>query len=154
MSERSWCCVDDTDMPIPATDPPEANASAVQNPELQPFFRYCATCHLTRERFPPNFLSGTANQVADSLRRCAPRILVRLSAWSTPVGQRVKSPMPPAMALHALGTTPQRWTDSAELERLRGYVERLSRTEGMPSDLGDLLKDGYEALPQCLPAAN
>lgn len=154
MAERSWCCVDDTDMPSPAMDPPEVSASATQNPELQPFFRYCAACHLTHERFPPNFLSGTAAQVAESVRRCAPRILVRLSAWRTPADQLAKSPMPPALALQALGTTTQRWAGSEELERLRDYVERLSRKEGRPGDVGELLKDGYEALPPCLPAAN
>ena len=154
MAERSWCCVDDTEMPAPALDPPEVSVSAMQKPELQPFFRYCATCHLTHERFPPNFLSGSASQVTENLRQCAPRILVRLSAWYTPVGQRVKSPMPPALALQTLGTTAQRLAASEELELLRSYVERLSQAEGKPSDAGKSLKDGYEALPPCLPAAN
>jgi hypothetical protein len=90
MTERSWCCVDDSDMPSPAMDLAEVSASAIRNPELQPFFHYCGTCHLTRERYPPNFLSGSANQVAESLRQCAPRILARLSAWHTPVAQRGK----------------------------------------------------------------
>ncbi len=154
MAERSWCCVDDADMPFPTMDPPELSASAIQNPALQPFFRYCATCHLTHERFPPNFLSGSANQVAENLRQCAPRILVRLSAWRAPAGQRVKSPMPPTLALQTLGMTTQRWAGSSELELLRDYVERLSRKEGEPAGVAALLKDGYEALPQCLPAAN
>jgi hypothetical protein len=34
---------------------------------------------------------------------------------------------------------------------MRGYIEELSRREGKPSDVGELLKDGYEALPRCLP---
>jgi mono/diheme cytochrome c family protein len=135
-------------------DSPEVSASAVESHELQPFFRYCATCHLTREQFPPSFLSGDASQIAQKLRQCAPRMLVRLSAWRTPVEQRIKSPMPPAMALQALGTTTQRWAASEELERLRAYVEALSRDEGQPSDVAELLKAGYEALPRCLPAPN
>jgi len=154
MAQRSWCCIDDDEMPALALDPPEVSASAIQKPELQPFFRYCATCHLTHERFPPNFLSGSASQVTENLRQCGPRILVRLSAWHTPVGQRVKSPMPPALALQTLGTTAQRLPASEELELLLSYVERLSRTEGKPADAAKLLKDGYEALPPCLPAAN
>ena len=59
--------------------------------------------------------------------------------------------MPPETALPALGMTTRRWASSEELELLRGYVEELSRREGKPSDVGELLKDGYEALPRCLP---
>jgi hypothetical protein len=154
MPERSWCCVEDTEMPPAMLDPPEVNASALETHELQPFFRYCAMCHLTHEQFPPNFLSGDASQVAKNLRQCAPRMLVRLSAWRTPVEQRVKSPMPPATALQALGTATQRWAASEELERLRAYLEGLSRREGKPSDVAELLKGGYEALPRCVPAAD
>ena len=60
MAERSWCCVDDTDMPPAVLDPPEVSASALAKREWQPLFRYCAMCHLTHEQFPPNFLSGDA----------------------------------------------------------------------------------------------
>ncbi len=151
MAERSWCCLDDAGMPPATLDPPEVSASALAKPELVPFIHYCAMCHLTHEQFPPNFLSGDSNRVAENLRQCAPRILVRLSAWRTQAGQRVKSPMPPETALPALGTTTGRWASSEELELLRGYVEELSRREGKPSDVGELLKDGYEALPRCLP---
>jgi hypothetical protein len=153
MPERSWCCVDDADMPPAMLDPPSASASALATRELQPFLHYCAMCHRTHEQFPPNFLAGDAAQVDENLRQCAPRMLVRLSAWRTASEQRVKSPMPPATFLQAPGTTTQRWAGSEELDRLRAYVERLSRREGQPSDVGELLKDGYEALPRCLPAA-
>jgi hypothetical protein len=91
MPERSWCCVDDTDMPPAMVDTPEMDATVMAKQELQPFFRYCALCHLTHERFPPNFLAGNASQVAETLRQCAPRMLGRLSAWRTPVEQRIKS---------------------------------------------------------------
>jgi hypothetical protein len=151
MTERSWCCIDDTGMPPAALDPPQVSASALAQPELRPFIHHCAMCHLTNERFPPNFLSGDANKVAENLRQCAPRMLVRLSAWRPRTGQRVKSPMPPETALAALGTTTQRWARSEELEQMRGYIEELSRREGKPSDVGGLLKDGYEALPRCIP---
>ncbi|HTS52041.1 MAG TPA: hypothetical protein VMH26_02105, partial [Burkholderiales bacterium] len=154
MRERSWCCIDDTDMPPAMLDPPEVSASAIEKRDWQPLFQYCAMCHLTREQFPPNFLSGDASRVADNLRQCAPRMLVRLSAWRAPVEQRVKSPMPPATAMPALGTTTSRWAGSAELELLRAYIEKLARREGQPSAVEELLKRGYEALPRCLPAAN
>ena len=142
----------DNDMPPALLDTPEVNASAMEREDLQPFFRYCATCHLTREQFPPNFLAGDAARVAETLRQCAPRMLVRLSAWRTPAEQRVKSPMPPATALQALGTTAQQWAHSPELEGLRAYVEALSRASGQPSDIAAASKNGYEALPRCLPA--
>ena len=140
-------------MPTALLDLPELSASAFQKREWQTFFQYCATCHLTREQFPPNFLTGNSSQIEEKLRQCAPRMLVRLSAWPTPAGQRVKSPMPPATALPGLGMTTQRWAVSEELDLLRAYVEGLSRREGRPSTVAELLKDGYEALPRCLPAA-
>jgi len=152
MSERTWCCVDDGDMPPAMLDAAEVNPSAFERPELQPFFHSCGLCHLSNERSPPNFLSGDALEVADNLRRCAPRMLVRLSAWHTPIGERIKSPMPPVTAVQALGTLPQRWARSDELELLRNYVKKLSRQEGRPTNVDELLKDGYEALPACLPA--
>jgi len=152
--ERSWCCVDDRDMPPALLDLPEVNASAISKREWQPFFRYCAVCHQTREQFPPNFLSGDAAQVEENLLQCAPRMLVRLAAWGTPVEQRVKSPMPPATALPGLGITTHRWAGSEELAMLRTYVEGLSRRAGQAATVVELLKDGYEALPRCLPAAN
>ena len=141
-------------MPPAQLDPPEVDASAIAKREWQPLFQYCALCHLTREQFPPNFLSGNANKVAESLRQCAPRMLVRLSAWRTPAEQRVKSPMPPPTALPGLGTTTHRWVGSEEFELLRTYLESISRQQGQPSNVSELLKDGYEALPRCLPAAN
>jgi hypothetical protein len=153
MPQRKWCCADNTDMPPALLDIAEMNASAIERREWQPLFRYCALCHLTREQFPPNFLAGNADQVAENLRQCAPRMLVRLSAWRTPVNQRAKSPMPPSTALPGLGTTTHRWTGSEELEQLRSYVEELTRRDGRPYAVAELLKDGYEALPRCLPDA-
>ncbi len=73
-------------------------------------------------------------------------MLVRLSAWGTPEEQRVKSPMPLATALRALGTTAQQWAHSAELEKLRSYVEQLAKETSE-------LNEAYERLPSCLPTA-
>jgi len=154
MPERSWCCTDDAGMAPPVLDLPEVSADAFSKQELQPFLRHCASCHLTNERFPPNFLSGSADQVSDKLRQCAPRMLVRLSAWLTPAEQRIKSPMPPPIALQAQGTTSQRWANSEDFEQLRSYLEELSRRGGHSSDVNELVRDGYEALPRCLPARN
>src|SRR5205085_2304870 len=85
---------------------------------------------VVREAFPPNFLMGDAAQIASNLRQCAPRMLVRLSAWHTAKDQRIKSPMPPATAVQALGMTTGSWAAGAELEVLRSYIEALSRAQG------------------------
>jgi len=151
MKERSWCCIDDKAMPAARLDAADVSASAMEQPELQPFFRYCGLCHLTNERFPPNFLKGDAGKVAENLRHCAPRMLTRLSAWHEPIEHRSKTPMPPATAVQALDTTLERWTRSDDLELLRSYVETLVRQDGRSTNVDELLKEGYEALPGCLP---
>lgn len=153
MPRRAWCCTDDAGMPPPALDMPELDAGAITQSALQPFFRYCATCHLTHERFPPNFLTGDASRVEAALRQCAPRMLVRLSAWGIPTDQRTKSPMPPETALRALGTTRQQWVRSEALDRLRSYVEVLTR-QGQASGAAEMSQGNYEALPPCLPSAH
>jgi hypothetical protein len=150
LNERSWCCADSSDMPPAELDAVEASASAIAISGLQPFFRYCATCHLTHEQFPPNFLSGDAVRVAENLRQCAPRMLVRLTAWGKPAEQRVKSPMPPAMFLRRVGLSTEPRMLSEELEMMRRYLEGLVARDGGSSDVNELLRDGYEALPQCL----
>lgn len=152
--EKTWCCIDDRGMPSAAHDAPEVDATVMRNEKIRPLYRYCATCHLTAEQFPPNFLSGKADQVAENLRRCAPRMLVRLSAWGTPAGQRVKSPMPPETALPRLGTTAHQWASSEDFEQLRAYVEELARQTGQPSEVTKLAGKEYEALPSCLPPAD
>lgn len=151
ISSNSWCCTDDAGMPSPKLDAPEVDVAVLNDEKLQPFFRYCATCHYTGERFPPNFLSGEARQVAENLRRCAPRMLARISAWVTPAEQRLKSPMPPATALPALGTTPQQWATSTALEQLRAYAEELARETGHSTEAINATQASYEALPSCLP---
>ncbi len=151
-NEDPWCCIDDSGMPSVTRDAPEVDAAVMENEQLRPFFRYCATCHLTAEQFPPNFLSGKADQVAENLRRCAPRMLVRLSAWSAPAWQRVKSPMPPATALPALGTNEQQWATSEDFEQMRAYVEDLVRkTDQQAEEVAAVAGEAYEGLPPCLP---
>ena len=144
--------IDDQGLPPAELDQATVDPEALAQRDLQPFFRHCRACHLSREASPPNFLAGNAQQVADNLRRCAPRMLVRLSAWRTPIEQRIKSPMPPVTALHGLGTTTEHWTRGSDLAELRGYVEALTQQQGHPTDVAALLKNGYEALPGCLSA--
>jgi hypothetical protein len=144
-AERSWCCIDASDMPPAVLDAIEPSASALARRELQPFFQYCAMCHLTHEQAPPNFLAGDAAQVAENLRHCAPRMLVRLAGWHSPADPRAKSPMPPPTFLQALGISAQRWAVSEELERLRDYLEKLAPPQG-----GGRMEH-YESLPRCLP---
>jgi hypothetical protein len=151
---RAWCCADAEGMPPAALEPVEVDPSAVAQPALQPFFRACASCHMSPERFPPNFLAGGAQRVERSLRHCAPRMLVRLAAWRTPDAQRVKSPMPPLTALPALGTDAHAWAEGAELAQMRTYLEALARQQGLPPDAAALTERGYEALPACLPGEN
>ena len=150
-NERSWCCVDSSDMPPAELDAPEVSVSAIAVAGLQPFFRYCGTCHLTHQQFPPNFLWGDDTRVTENLQQCAPRMLVRLTAWRTPTNQRVKSPMPPAMFLRRSGLSAELRMESEELELMRQYLDGLVAQGGRSSEINELLKDGYEALPQCLP---
>jgi len=78
-------------------------------------------------------------------------MLVRLTAWRTPTNQRVKSPMPPAMFLRRSGLSAELRMESEELELMRQYLDGLVAQGGRSSEINELLKDGYEALPQCLP---
>jgi hypothetical protein len=52
------------------------------------FYPLCGGCHATAERTPPNFLAGSAERVMANLRRCAPRIYVRLAMWRRAPTQR------------------------------------------------------------------
>jgi mono/diheme cytochrome c family protein len=156
----AWCCVSDTGMPTPVMDVQtttvNAKAEADAKPvALQPFFRYCATCHQTNERTPPNFLQGSANAVTSNIAHCAERLYVRLSMWQIAPEQRPKTPMPPQYALYGFHSSPQAWRDSAELAALRTYVERALQAEkGKAPRPEELLARGYENLRACLPEAS
>lgn len=148
-AEQAWCCGEEVAMPpavVESAVGPDETA-----PQLQPFYHNCATCHLSAEHFPPNFLAGDATRVDANLRHCAPRLLVRLAAWQQAPEQRVKSPMPPPTFLAALGSTPAHWGLGEEFHALRRYVEDLVKAQGRSTQLDELLKDGYESLPSCLP---
>lgn len=99
-----WCCLDDAGMPAPALEVlahanlvQTAAATPPQEKGLRDFYRYCAQCHLTPERNPPNFLAGDAQQVGAQLAHCAPRIYVRLAMGRNNAEARARTPMPPKM---------------------------------------------------------
>ena len=153
-----WCCLDATGMP-PA-EPPEKPAASFAgidqaNPKfaaLRPFYQYCSTCHQSAERFPPNFLAGTAEQVSANLAHCAERLYVRLSMWRLPEEQRPKTPMPPSLALRARNTDAQQWAASSQLAAIGDYVGKtLGNAAGGTARLDKLPAGGYEKLRECLP---
>ena len=86
------------------------------------------------------------------MRQCAPRILARISAWQTPARQRIKTPMPPVTALQAQVHSVQDWPGSEALAQMLRYASGLTREQGRPTAMAELLSAGYEALPSCLPA--
>jgi len=158
MKPVTWCCVNDAGMPPAAmethTTIAEAPAKAQVKPAgLQPFYRYCATCHQSTDRSPPNFLQGSASEVAANLAHCAQRLYVRLSMWQLAPEQRPKTAMPPYYALYGFHVTPESWRNSSELAALRGYVQEVLKKENGKAPRSDeLMGRGYENLRACLPA--
>jgi hypothetical protein len=158
MPAGRWCCLDDSAMPPPALEAPPrgslseaASATPPQTQGVRGFYRYCAQCHLTPERNPPNFLAGDAQRVGAQLAHCAPRIYVRLAMWSDNAESRAKTPMPPENALHGFNLSSTSWREGGELATLSAYVSELLRTEtGKAPRLDELLADGYENLRPCL----
>ena len=154
MQELNWCCENDTGMgPLEvAVNRQAANTNSERGSVLTPFYRYCATCHQSADRLPPNFLEGTPAQVAANIQHCAPRLEVRLAMWSASPDQRIKTPMPPIYALYRAHTTPESWRDSSDLAALRTYVQNILQKEsrGLANDVSTL-PGGYESLRPCLP---
>jgi len=152
MPEHNWCCEDTTGFP-PATAEP-AEPRAPQDGPAQAyaaFYPLCATCHATESRFPPNFLAGSGERVAAAVRRCAPRIYVRLAMWRVAPAQREKTPMPPPFpSAHSTEYAPP--PAVASLERVAADLARAAA--GAAPQLGPLLENGYERLPPCLPDAS
>ncbi|HEY5808314.1 MAG TPA: hypothetical protein VIT67_10125, partial [Povalibacter sp.] len=118
----------------------------------------CGSCHHTSAVNPPNFLSGDSHRVAQALKSCAPRILVRLAMRELPSSQRAKSPMPPEPYVSETGIgagarSAQR-TDEKALVELRAAVETMLFEEyGRRLTPDELLRHGYESLRPCLPPA-
>jgi len=157
MPTTPWCCLDTAGMPPARVDlisTELVSAAAAQSDTLPPeFFPYCASCHATAERTPPNFLSGDVAKVRRQVTQCAQRLYVRLASWQLAAQDRPKTPMPPATALLGMHIPERSWRDSAELDRLTAYVRDALQSEtGRAPELGNLLAKGYESLRPCLPA--
>jgi len=145
------CCANERALPTPRLEPfatldltqPTGLASE-HAVALQSLQRYCAPCHDSAERFPPNFLSGSLSAVQAKLTQCAARIDYRLNMWTLPAAQRRKTPMPPELALRADQRDPLRWPSSNEYSQLRRYINSLRTTPVTAA------RD-YQQLDVCLP---
>jgi hypothetical protein len=151
-----WCCLDQAGMPPPVMESVQQPLIAASGDPtaaaLKPFYQYCAACHQTAERFPPNFLVGATQRVGANLAQCAERLLVRLSMWQVAPDARAKSPMPPVNAVHGVGYSEEAWRDGEELVALKRYVENvLKKQTGNMPHVNELLGRGYENLRSCLP---
>ena len=151
------CCIEASRLPPPVAEAQPDDAKLQQllaadsvTPE-QGFYRHCSACHLSRERFPPNFLQGKPSQVRDNLAHCAERLYVRLHMWDLPDAARTKTPMPPVHTLEQLGLNAAIWPHSPELENLQAYTRDLLQAEtGTTPLLQDLIARDYEHLRPCL----
>ncbi|MGH8704380.1 MAG: hypothetical protein ACREUO_03065, partial [Burkholderiales bacterium] len=145
MPARSWCCLDAADMPAPAVA--EDYARGNTTPALMPFYRACAACHESRERFPPGFLHGGASSAVRNIGVCADRILYRLQMWSLPAEARPKTPMPPPAGLQAADLAL-----AADLGEIMEYLKRRIRDRtGNRAGEGSLVAARYDELPRCAP---
>ncbi len=137
---------------VPAVAPGSAAIASV-DATVRGFYPFCAACHQSAETFPPNFLSGSGEQVAARLRQCAPRLYVRLAMADLPPEQRTTTPMPPPSLLPAFATDIDGWRRSPARAALLALIGDWLRAEtGQPANLNQLLAGGYEALRPCLPA--
>ncbi len=144
-----WCCAEAAGLPPAMTD--AEGELAPPTPDIPGgFLRVCAECHRSSERFPPNFLTGTAAEVEGKLLACAERIYVRLKMWELPEDARPKSAMPPVHALETLRMTPGEWVRSAERRAMLDFVAaHIASATGAQADLDRLLTRGYESLHAC-----
>lgn len=141
------CCEADGGLP-PIALPRDRATTESGSGVLSTFFRYCARCHGSADRFPPNFLHGDAQRVSANLTHCAPRLYYRLRMWRAQPGNRAKTPMPPVGFLQELNISAMRWRDGPELASLDRNVEAMLGIEAESVVSGD-----YEDLRGCLPDA-
>lgn len=148
LDHRADCCEDAAGLAAPQADVQPMPPLPAQAAEFQ---SYCAACHRTPERLPPNFLAGDPERVTASLTQCAPRIFVRLAMWQTPPAERDKVPMPPPHASRGGAPWIQTTPDPA-ISALQSIVAGWLRSEtGRPPDAAEMLVHGYENLRPCLP---
>jgi len=145
-AQTAWCCVDGASLPAIQADTATPQQSSA-NADIQLFQHYCARCHDTPEKFPPNFLHGTTAQVQSQIGQCGDRILFRLSMWEHATDTRAKTPMPPEYALAGIGMTEIDWIAHADRTRLKQYAAaRASKPAAV------LMQQPYESLAPCLTA--
>lgn len=129
-----------------------SNGSTSFAPTAAAFEPDCGGCHHTEAITPPNFLAGDADRVERALTACAPRMFVRLAMRDRPAAAREKSPMPPEPVLLP---GRQAMTNSASLRAVQNAVEtRLRQSYGRVPSVDELLRQGYETLPPCLPLSH
>ena len=155
LASPRWCCVDDAKMSAPqATEAARMateNGSPLSVPELA-FYRHCALCHRSSDSAPPNFLTGTQQQVRANLAHCTQRLYVRLAMWDHAAEGRTKTPMPPFTALRGARIGESEWRSGSDLAALRGYVAKILQEEpGKFASPEALLHTNYEHLRTCLP---
>jgi hypothetical protein len=145
------CCLDAAGLPAPRLEPGvtlDLTAQSGLEPRrataLRNLQRYCAPCHDSAERFPPNFLSGDLDTVQAKLTHCAARIEYRLGMWDLSPTQRAKTPMPPELALRADQIDPAQWPANPALSQVRDYIRSLRGTRTVVSP-------DYPQLQTCLP---
>lgn len=162
LPSTQWCC-DEDNHPLPAVrvDGPKPTLLAglgdksVPVTPLRGFQHFCGACHQTDNRFPPNFLAGDGDEVAEKMSQCAERIYFRLNMWELAAEEQPKSPMPPLAALQALYPESEDWATSAELASLQNYISQLLTLQrGRAPRLHELMSRGYENTRECLATAS
>lgn len=148
MPPLDYCCVDAEQLPPPSLE----NRASVESEEqlsapARLFHRYCGICHHSPNSSPPNFLWGDAGRVERQLSQCAERIAFRLSMWQSPAQERLKTPMPPRLALPVLNVAEHEWTDHGDLAALTDHA--LSLLPDGAAQTG-LLERDYATLRSCL----
>ena len=96
-----------------------------QSNDFAPFYKHCASCHLTQGNFPPGFLSGSAKDVKQQIRQCAQKIILRLNLWNNKAKDRHISPMPPSSWLSIAGISEEQWLQSSDLRQMQQLTEDL-----------------------------
>ena len=160
------CCGENMRMPPIALDRSAPNLgsaflapdSTAPPPALgapQAFATYCAACHATAARFPPNFLTVEAEAGESGIAHCAERIAFRLAMWDRPAEARTKSPMPPASWLRGAGWNPAAWRDGAPRAALREHLAGLLAQGGTSiPQVEQRGRRAYETLQPCLADAD
>jgi hypothetical protein len=151
MERLDWCCIDTVAMPAVAMETTEYQEIA----GLKLFYQYCAACHASASTFPANFLYGDEARVRRQVSHCAERIYYRLSMAQKQPADRDKSPMPPLLALEAMGLGEDGWVDSGPLEVLKSYVSSLLQQQSQAKPkLEQYERRGFDQLRACLPDLN